>query len=86
MLSKDLNDSYEVLAEAIQTVMRKNKVKNPYEKLKKLTRGNKISPEVIKTFIDTLEIPKAEKDQLKEITPHSYLGNAETLAKDIDKY
>ena len=85
-LSKDLNDSYEVLAEAIQTVMRKHKVKNPYEKLKKLTRGNKISPEVIKTFIDTLEIPKAEKDQLKEITPHSYLGNAETLAKDIDKY
>ena len=61
-------------------------MKNPYEKLKKLTRGNKISPEVIKTFIDTLEIPKAEKDQLKEITPHSYLGNAETLAKDIDKY
>ena len=86
MLSKDLNDSYEVLAEAIQTVMRKHKVKNPYEKLKKLTRGNMISPEVIKTFIDTLEIPKAERDQLKAITPDSYLGNAEALANDIHKY
>ena len=66
--------------------MRKHKVKNPYEKLKKLTRGNKISPEAIKTFIDTLEIPKAERDQLKAIPPDSYLGNAEALANDIHKY
>jgi len=75
-LTKDLAQNWEVLAEAIQTVMRRYNIKNPYEKLKQLTRGKKIDQKILHTFIDTLELPDAVKKQLKDLTPETYLGNA----------
>jgi len=75
-LTEDLAQNWEVLAEAIQTVMRRYNIKNPYEKLKQLTRGKKIDQKILHTFIDTLELPDAVKKQLKDLTPETYLGNA----------
>ncbi|WP_148717479.1 adenylosuccinate lyase [Chitinolyticbacter meiyuanensis] len=80
----DLNANWEVLAEPIQTVMRRYGVDKPYEKLKELTRGKSgISREALAVFIDGLEIPATEKDRLKALTPASYLGKAEELARRI---
>ncbi len=72
-----------MLAEPIQTVMRRYALPNPYERLKELTRGKAITREAIAEFIDTLELPEAEKARLKQMTPGSYTGQAETLAKRI---
>jgi len=81
-INQDLNQAWEVLAEPIQTVMRKNKIKNPYEKLKDLTRGNQdINKESLHSFIKILNLPKKDKDYLLSLTPQNYIGVAVSLAK-----
>lgn len=84
-LLADLNNNWEVLAEPIQTVMRRYGVPEPYEKLKALTRGHRISQESLQQFIETLEIPAAEKARLKQLTPASYIGLAVELTKEYSK-
>ncbi|WP_193164323.1 adenylosuccinate lyase [Microbulbifer hainanensis] len=82
-LAEDLDNAWEVLAEPIQTVMRRYDIEEPYEKLKALTRGQGITRETLKTFIDNLEIPAEAKAALHELTPASYIGNAVEQAKNI---
>ena len=82
-IAADLDACWEVLAEPIQTVMRRYNIENPYEKLKELTRGKGISPEALQTFIDGLEMPQAAKAELKLLTPANYIGNAIEQAKRI---
>jgi adenylosuccinate lyase len=82
-LAADLDDAWEVLAEPIQTVMRRYSLPNPYERLKELTRGKSITRESIHQFIGTLEIPAAEKERLLAMTPGSYIGLAAQLARRI---
>jgi adenylosuccinate lyase len=82
-LAADLDSAWEVLAEPIQTVMRRYKLANPYERLKELTRGKTITREAIQQFIRTLEIPQAERDRLLAMTPGSYIGIGAELAKRI---
>ena len=82
-LLEDLDNSWEVLAEPIQTVMRRYGIENPYEKLKELTRGKTIDAEIIKDFISSLEIPFEAKDELYKLTPANYIGDAIKLARDI---
>jgi len=82
-LNEDLNNAWEVLAEPIQTVMRRYNIEEPYEKLKDLTRGKAMTPEVIKNFVETLEIPEQAKAELRALTPDNYIGNAIDQAKDI---
>ncbi len=83
-MQADLDRNWEVLAEPIQTVMRRYGVPNPYEQLKELTRGKSgISREVLAIFIDNLAIPEEEKARLKELTPCTYLGKAQDLAHRI---
>ena len=79
----DLDACWEVLAEPVQTVMRRYGVENPYEKLKDLTRGKGITREGLHDFIRTLEIPEAEKTRLLAMTPANYLGKAIELAKRV---
>ncbi len=81
-VAADLDAAWEVLAEAIQTVMRRYGVPKPYEKLKALTRGKgHMTPEVIHAFIETLEIPEDAKMRLRELTPATYIGKAPELAR-----
>jgi adenylosuccinate lyase len=82
-LADDLNNSWEVLAEPIQTVMRRHDVPNAYESLKALTRGNTIDKTAIREFIAGLEIPESDKKRLLEMTPGSYTGLAKALAEKI---
>ena len=83
-LAADLDATWELLAEPIQTMMRRYGVANPYEKLKDLTRGKGgITPEVLASFIRNLDIPDGAKQQLLDLTPASYVGKAENLAKRI---
>jgi adenylosuccinate lyase len=82
-LAADLDNSWEVLAEPIQTVMRRYGIEEPYEKLKALTRGNVMDQATIQTFIDTLDMPEEAKIALKAMTPASYIGNAADQAKTI---
>jgi adenylosuccinate lyase len=82
-LDADLDAAWEVLAEPIQTVMRRYALPNPYERLKELTRGKAITRESIQAFIQTLELPQEEKDRLLAMTPGSYTGKAEELARRI---
>ncbi|SEL57320.1 adenylosuccinate lyase [Atopomonas hussainii] len=82
-LADDLNNCWEVLAEPIQTVMRRYGVANPYEKLKEMTRGKGITADALKVFIDSLEIPQQAKDELHAMTPANYIGNAVAQAKAI---
>lgn len=79
MLNHDLNNSWELLAEPIQMILRKHGVSDAYEKLKELTRGKKIDGVVLKEFINKLDLPIAERDQLLKLTPHSYIGLANRL-------
>ncbi len=79
----DLNANWEVLAEPIQTVMRRYGIEKPYEKLKELTRGQRITPEQLQAFVDQLDIPQNAKDALKRLTPMSYIGNAMEQAEQI---
>jgi adenylosuccinate lyase len=82
-LAEDLDSAWEVLAEPIQTVMRRYGLPNPYERLKALTRGKGITREDIQHFIGTLEVPDAEKQRLLAMTPASYTGLAAALASRI---
>jgi adenylosuccinate lyase len=82
-LAEDLDNSWEVLAEPIQTVMRRYGVEEPYEKLKALTRGQAINRETLGVFIDSLDIPEQAKGEMRELTPANYIGNAISQAKAI---
>ena len=82
-LQADLDAAWEVLAEAVQTVMRRHGLPNPYEQLKALTRGQGITGESMRGFIESLELPDAEKQRLLDLTPASYTGLAEKLAREI---
>jgi adenylosuccinate lyase len=82
-MAEDLDHSWEVLAEPVQTVMRRFGIENPYEQLKELTRGKGISRDALREFINGLAIPQSAKDQLLVMTPASYVGLATQLAKDI---
>lgn len=82
-MAEDLDQSWEVLAEPVQTVMRRYGIENPYEQLKELTRGKEISKEGLHQFIKQLAIPQEAKDQLLAMTPSSYIGLAAQLAKAI---
>jgi adenylosuccinate lyase len=74
-ISSDLNNNWAVIAEAIQTILRREGYPDPYEALKELTRTNKnISPEILHGFIDTLNIDTKVKEELKRITPENYIG------------
>ncbi len=81
VLLADLDNNWELLAEPIQTVMRRYGIENPYEKLKELTRGQKVDQQQMQSFIQSLEIPEAAKQRLMAMTPANYLGNAKDQAK-----
>ncbi len=80
-LAEDLDNAWEVLAEPIQTVMRRYGVQGAYEKLKEVTRGKTVRPEDLHGLIRSLEIPEGEKQRLLEMTPGSYVGMAAALAR-----
>jgi adenylosuccinate lyase len=82
-LAADLDANWEVLAEPIQTVMRRYGIEKPYEKLKELTRGQRIGPSELREFVDKLELPEEAKESLRNLTPDTYTGNAEEQAKDV---
>ena len=82
-LRDELYQNWEVLAEPIQTVMRRYGIEKPYEKLKELTRGKRITGEAMREFIDGLSLPEAEKARLKEMTPASYIGYAVELVEKL---
>jgi len=82
-LASDLDNNWEVLAEPIQTVMRRYGIEKPYEKLKELTRGKKIDGPAMKAFVETLDIPADAKARLMSLTPATYVGCAAQLAKEI---
>jgi len=82
-LKEDLDNNWEVLAEPIQTVMRRYGIEKPYEKLKKLTRGQKINAQILQQFIESLDIPETAKKELESLTPARYIGNADEQAKGI---
>lgn len=83
-LLDELNDNWELLAEPIQTVMRRHGIEKPYEKLKELTRGKKVNQQAIAEFIDSLELPDTVKTQLKGLTPANYIGNAIEQVNDLN--
>jgi adenylosuccinate lyase len=85
-LEQDLDQSWEVLAEPIQTVMRRYGIENPYEQLKALTRGKAITPKDLRAFIDGLDIPVEVRENLKQLTPATYTGNAADMAAALDDY
>ena len=82
-LLDDLDDNWEVLAEPIQTVMRRYGIDEPYEKLKALTRGQRVDQAGMQAFIDGLELPEAVKQSLKAMTPQTYIGNAAEQARKV---
>jgi len=82
-LAADLDDSWEVLAEAVQTVMRRHGLPNPYEQLKAMTRGKAITAAAMRKFVATLELPAAEKKRLLALTPAGYTGLAAKLARQV---
>lgn len=82
-LNADLDQNWEVLAEPIQTVMRRYGIEKPYEKLKELTRGQRVTGEGMREFVAKLDIPEAAKQELLALTPHTYTGYAAELAKKI---
>ena len=82
-LADDLDNNWEVLAEPIQTVMRRYGIEQPYEKLKALTRGQRVDQAGMQAFIDGLELPDPVKQSLKSLTPQSYIGNAAEQARKV---
>ena len=82
-LDEDLEGSWEVLAEPVQTLMRRYGVEQPYEKLKALTRGQSVSAQRLRDFINTLDLPEAARNTLLEMTPATYIGNAAEQARKI---
>lgn len=83
IIADDLEQNWEVLAEPIQTVMRRYGVEQPYEKLKALTRGHKLDADAVREFVETLELPETAKRELRELTPAGYTGNAAEQADKI---
>ena len=83
-LANDLDEAWEVMAEPIQTVMRKAGIEKPYEKLKELTRGQKIDRETIQTFVEGLDLDLADKQRLLQMTPASYIGMADKIVDLLD--
>ena len=83
VMAGDLDDCWEVLAEAVQTVMRRYGEADAYEQLKSLTRGQRIDPDALRQFIDGLDIPGPARSALADLTPSGYTGLAEVLARDI---
>ena len=83
VIEADLNASWEVLAEPIQTVMRRYGIENPYEKLKELTRGKSITQEAFQEFIQTLDMPEDARENLLQLTPYNYIGNAVEQTKKL---
>src|SRR5882757_3211275 len=82
-MDRDLNDNWEVLGEAIQTVMRRYGLPEPYEQLKRLTRGQKLGRDAIRAFVQELALPEADKQRLLAMTPDSYIGNAADQVKAL---
>lgn len=82
-LAADLDEAWEVLAEPIQTVMRRYGIDRPYERLKELTRGRCVDRETLHAFIESLDLPAEEKTRLMALTPASYVGEGENLANDV---
>ena len=82
-MAADLDVNWEVLAEPIQTVMRRHDIEKPYEKLKALTRGKRVDQEGMREFVGALEIPDDSKQRLMDMTPATYIGNAVSQAHDI---
>ena len=82
-ITHDLEDAWEVLAEPVQTVMRRFGIENPYEQLKALTRGKGIEKQDLHAFIRSLDLPQAVKEELLKMTPASYTGIASKLAAKI---
>jgi adenylosuccinate lyase len=84
VLQKDLENAWEVLGEAVQTVMRKEGCPNPYERMKALTRGARITREEMQEFIRDLDLPEADKERLLSVSPGAYVGYAADLVRHID--
>ncbi|MDT0594009.1 adenylosuccinate lyase [Glaciecola petra] len=82
-LAKELDDNWELLAEPIQTVMRRYGIEKPYEKLKDLTRGKKVNASVMGEFVDALDIPEQAKAELKKLSPEQYIGDAIRLVDQL---
>ena len=82
-MAADLEQNWELLAEPIQTVMRRYGIEQPYEKLKELTRGRKIDADTVREFVNGLDIPDAARQALLDLTPAHYLGNAARQAREI---
>ncbi|WP_318469021.1 adenylosuccinate lyase [Photobacterium leiognathi] len=82
-LAAELDKNWEVLAEPVQTVMRRYGIEKPYEKLKELTRGKRVDGEGMRVFIDSLKLPEHEKARLKELTPANYIGDAVKLTDKL---
>ncbi|MGG8470250.1 adenylosuccinate lyase [Rahnella sp. PAMC25617] len=82
-LANELDHNWEVLAEPIQTVMRRYGIEKPYEKLKELTRGKRVDAAGMQAFIDSLELPEEEKVRLKAMTPGNYIGRATTMVDEL---
>jgi len=85
-IAADVDNAWEVLAEAIQTVMRVHGIDEPYEKLKHLTRGRTIDAAGVREFLERLELPMSEKRRLMEMTPAGYTGNAADMARAIGRH
>jgi adenylosuccinate lyase len=83
-LANELDQNWELLAEPIQTVMRRYGIENPYEKLKDLTRGKRVNQQIMAEFIDNLELPNEVKDQMKQMTPANYIGDAIAFVDRLD--
>jgi adenylosuccinate lyase len=82
-LLEELDQNWELLAEPIQTVMRKYGIEKPYEKLKELTRGKRVNQEIMADFIDGLELPDTVKAEMKLMTPANYIGRAEAFIDEL---
>ncbi|MFU8785411.1 adenylosuccinate lyase [Aliidiomarina sp.] len=85
-LRAELDQNWELLAEPVQTVMRRHAIAKPYEKLKELTRGKRINQTDLAVFIDTLELPEAVKTQLKALTPATYIGRAVAFVSELPEH
>ena len=82
-MSRDLDDNWEVLAEAIQTVMRRHGLPEPYEQLKRYTRGKKVGKEALRAFVQSLDLPEKDKKRLLAMTPAEYVGDAAEQARSL---
>ena len=83
VITEDLAKRWEVLAEPVQTVMRRYGIEKPYEQLKELTRGKPINEESLRAFIGNLDIPEDAKQALLDMTPLTYTGSAEAQARNV---